>query len=158
MEEDKDIEKEGEDMGGAGYEGEDMGGAGNEGFPIETISYSDDTENLSQSLFGESVAQVKRFITPLSKIIQNRISAPQTCSIWIPLTSRAVEGMFSEWRRKTQDNSEIRATSMQMRLFLKIFSAQELIYILETHPLTPAITKVLLTLKDRDLTRAQRDE
>jgi hypothetical protein len=112
-------------------------------------SFSEEDDRLCHQMFDGTLQRMGDFIPPLAKIIEGRISKKtQTSSVWIPLTSRSVEGMFSEWRRKANNNSEIRATTMQMRLFLKLFTYTELIAILRRYPTNQAISKFLQCLQD----------
>jgi hypothetical protein len=74
---------------------------------IETFSTSSTAKDLSCALFG-SFFQCESVVLSVSEIIHKRTSAKaKSSSVWIPLTSRSVERMFSEWRRKTEESSEI---------------------------------------------------
>jgi hypothetical protein len=140
-----------------GEEPEEDAGAPEDSVMI-VFSTSAAAKELSCTLFGPSF-QCEGFVLPVSTIINKRTCAKaKSSSVWIPLTSRAVERMFSEWRRKTDEASEIRATSMQIRLFLKLFSYWELLDILQRTPLTPGITSFLNTLQSRDLGRRAMDK
>ena len=111
-------------------------------------AFSEEDHRLCLSMFDGALERMRGFVSQVANIVESRISKKEEASsVWVPLTTRSVEGMFSEWRRKAGDNSEIRATTMQMRLFLKLFTYSELIDILKKYPTNQAISKFLPVLE-----------
>jgi hypothetical protein len=122
---------------------------------ITTLDFS------SLQLFSSSTTCLPKLVMLISKIINKRISSKPSSSLTspiIPLTTRSVERLFSEWRRKTIQNVSVLSSTMQMILLLKLFSFCDLLLVLQHHPLTPTITSFLKTLTDRDLKRKDYDK
>jgi hypothetical protein len=108
-------------------------------------------EQVRTSLSHFTVEVCNKVISPLSKVISNRISTTAVSSeSFFPLTSRSVERVFSSWKRMMDRNAGTKPCTMHALVLLSPFDFATTIKILQESPLTDTITKYLNRIKSQN--------